>query len=181
MRISVLFVRSLIPLSWTFGNVSPWLQSQGWPLTCMLHCCVQWIPQIQLWCDTCWPLDGQHCSQAFFDSHTCTHTSIAATWTRDRVCHTVGTLTIWATPAVWSLKYSFSDETLNDSYRSIVDRHQDWKPVESDTDEINVAIRWRNVRQLSTENYDSIRIPSTVCHREFIWKSVHKPSKWSFS
>ena len=22
--------------------------------------CVQWIPQIHLWCDTCWPLDGHH-------------------------------------------------------------------------------------------------------------------------
>ena len=28
-------------------------------LTCILAC-VQWIPQIHLWCDTCRPLGGQH-------------------------------------------------------------------------------------------------------------------------
>ena len=26
--------------------------------------CAQWIPQIHLWCDTCWPLDDQHGSRA---------------------------------------------------------------------------------------------------------------------
>ena len=26
---------------------------------------VKWVPQIHLWCDTCWSLDSQHCSWAF--------------------------------------------------------------------------------------------------------------------
>ena len=26
--------------------------------------CVQWIPEIHLWCNTCWPLGGQHGSQS---------------------------------------------------------------------------------------------------------------------
>ena len=33
--------------------------------------CVHWIPHINLWCDTCWPLGGR----AVFDSHTCTFTA----------------------------------------------------------------------------------------------------------
>ena len=37
-------------------------KSQG-GLACMLSC-LRAIPQIHLWCDTCWPLDGQHGSQA---------------------------------------------------------------------------------------------------------------------
>ena len=28
--------------------------------------CMQWIPQIHLWCNTCWPLSGQHGSWFFF-------------------------------------------------------------------------------------------------------------------
>ena len=28
--------------------------------------CMQWIPQIHLWCNICWPLGGQHRSQAVF-------------------------------------------------------------------------------------------------------------------
>ena len=32
------------------------------PLTCFITC-KQWNPQIHLWCDTCWPLDGQHGGQ----------------------------------------------------------------------------------------------------------------------
>ena len=34
-------------------------------LVCFVTC-AQWSPEIHLWCDTCEPLDGQHCSQAFF-------------------------------------------------------------------------------------------------------------------
>ena len=30
------------------------------PLLVCFVACMQWIPQIHLWCDTCWPLDGQH-------------------------------------------------------------------------------------------------------------------------
>ena len=33
-------------------------------LACFIAC-VQWIPQINLWCNACWPPDGQHGSQAF--------------------------------------------------------------------------------------------------------------------
>ena len=36
--------------------------------------CIQWIPQIHLWCGTCWPIDGQHGSWAFLShifSHEC--------------------------------------------------------------------------------------------------------------
>ena len=32
-------------------------------LACFLAC-VQWIPEIHLWCDTCWPLGSQHGSQS---------------------------------------------------------------------------------------------------------------------
>ena len=34
-------------------------------LTCFVAC-VQWIPRIYLWCDTCWPLGSQHGSQDFW-------------------------------------------------------------------------------------------------------------------
>ena len=40
----------------------------------LLACFVTWvqtIPQIHLWCNTCWPLDGQHGNRAFFDPRTC--------------------------------------------------------------------------------------------------------------
>ena len=33
------------------------------PLLVCFLACVQWIPEIHLWCDTCWPLGGQHGSQ----------------------------------------------------------------------------------------------------------------------
>ena len=58
----VLFVGPLIPLFWTSGDICPGFQSQG-GLICMLSC-LRAIPQIHIWCDTCWPLDGQHGSQA---------------------------------------------------------------------------------------------------------------------
>ena len=32
-------------------------------LVCFIAC-MQWIPDIHLWCDTCWPLGGQHGSQS---------------------------------------------------------------------------------------------------------------------
>ena len=34
---------------------------------------MQRILQIHLWCDTCWPLDGQHGSGTFLDPLTCVH------------------------------------------------------------------------------------------------------------
>ena len=38
------------------ARVDPWL-------ACFVAC-MQWISQIHLWCNTCWPLDGQHGSQS---------------------------------------------------------------------------------------------------------------------
>ena len=35
--------------------------------------CVQWNPQIHLWCNTCWPLDDQRSSGAIFGRRTFTH------------------------------------------------------------------------------------------------------------
>ena len=39
------------------------------PLLVCFAACVHWIPEIHLWCDTCWPLDGQHDSWSY--SPTC--------------------------------------------------------------------------------------------------------------
>ena len=47
---SVLFVGPLILLFWTPGDICPGFQSQG-SLAC-LFACIQWIPQIHLWCVT---------------------------------------------------------------------------------------------------------------------------------
>ena len=35
------------------------------PSRACLAACIQWIPQIHLWCNNCRPLDGPHCSKAF--------------------------------------------------------------------------------------------------------------------
>ena len=49
----------------------PWISKSGWnPLLACFLVCVQWIPQIHLWWDTCWLHSGQHGSQVFFDQHT---------------------------------------------------------------------------------------------------------------
>ena len=44
-----------------FWRRLPWVSMSGWipSLLCFIAC-MQWIPQIYLWCDTCWPLGGQH-------------------------------------------------------------------------------------------------------------------------
>ena len=44
----------------------PWVSKPGWilSLACFLTCAQQ-IPQIHLWCDTCWLYRGQHGSWAF--------------------------------------------------------------------------------------------------------------------
>ena len=49
---------------------------------------VQRIPQIHLWCYTCWPLDGQHGSGAFL-THVLVHVQTSIGWA----------LTVWAIPA----------------------------------------------------------------------------------
>ena len=56
-------------LFWTFvldfkARVDLWI-------ACFLAC-VKWIPEINLRCDTCWPLDSQHGSRTVFDPRTCT-------------------------------------------------------------------------------------------------------------
>ena len=80
----------MIPLFWTFGNVSPGFQSQGGSLALAdlggardtqspsgsnyfhFHVVLRKIgvracsdPQIHLWCNTCRPLGNQHGSRAF--------------------------------------------------------------------------------------------------------------------
>ena len=59
LRISVLFVGPLIPC---FGLpvTSAWVSKSGWisSFACFItH--MQWISQIHLWCNTCWPVGGQ--------------------------------------------------------------------------------------------------------------------------
>ena len=51
----------------------PCVSKPGWIrlLVCFVTC-VKWISKIHLWCDTCWPLDGQHGDRALYDSRTCT-------------------------------------------------------------------------------------------------------------
>ena len=68
------------------GDVWPRFQSQAGSLTCFVVC-MQLIPQIQFWCDTCWPLDGQ-CGSWDFLIHILAHmyASIGRTWSQDRVC-----------------------------------------------------------------------------------------------
>ena len=60
-------------------DISPFLWGRWWllmtsalgfkatvePLFLSFLICVQWTPQIHLWCDTCYRLDGQHGGRAF--------------------------------------------------------------------------------------------------------------------
>ena len=59
----VLFVGLLIPLFWTSGDVSPGFKARVDPSFACSVACMQWIPEIHLWCNTCWCLGGQHGSQ----------------------------------------------------------------------------------------------------------------------
>ena len=64
-------------------------------LACFLTC-MQYIPQIHLWCDTCWPLVDQYCSPAFL-THILVHIqALVGPEPGDRVCATVCALTVWA-------------------------------------------------------------------------------------
>ena len=85
LRTSVLFVGPLIPLFWTSGDIAQ-ISKSGWIsyLCASLPC--QWIPQIHLWCDTCWPVLQL---KFFWSTYLYTHTSISGTQTWDRVCSTV--------------------------------------------------------------------------------------------
>ena len=43
-----------------------WVSTPKWiPLLVCFIAYVQWIPQIRLWCDTCWPLGGHHWTLIF--------------------------------------------------------------------------------------------------------------------
>ena len=65
-RISVFFVRLLVPLFWTSGNVFIWILISEWfpSLHFLLHFLQQQNLQIHLWCNTCWPIGGQYDSRA---------------------------------------------------------------------------------------------------------------------
>ena len=63
-RISVFFVRSLIPQFGTSGGVYPGGQSKGGFFTC-----VQLISQIHLCCDTCWPHDRHLSNRTFLSTY----------------------------------------------------------------------------------------------------------------
>ena len=59
----------MIPLFWTSGDIFFFLVMSfkvrvDYLLACFFTC-VQWIPQIPLRCNTCWPLDSQYCSRPF--------------------------------------------------------------------------------------------------------------------
>ena len=60
--------RSFLWIHWclNFWWHLPLGSNLGWipSLPCFIAC-VKWIPQIHLWCDTCWPLGGQHGGQSF--------------------------------------------------------------------------------------------------------------------
>ena len=59
------FLGPLIPLLWTFGDVSSGFQSQsGQPYSYLVEVICYTFPKIHLWYKTCQPLDGQHGSQA---------------------------------------------------------------------------------------------------------------------
>ena len=58
---------SLIPLFWTSGEISFEFQSQsGQRYLHLAQVYTIHIPKSHLWCDTCWPLDGQHGGQLLF-------------------------------------------------------------------------------------------------------------------
>ena len=74
-------------------------------LVCFLTC-AQWIPQIHLWCDTCWPLDSQYGSQSR-SLHACSRCRIPRfDW---ETAHTISRHTIHSatvTGFVWALLVS---------------------------------------------------------------------------
>ena len=66
----------------------PWVSKPGWiPLLACFIAYIQWISQIHLWCDTCWPLGSQPSSQAVSSTYLYLHTSIGRTWVQDQACH----------------------------------------------------------------------------------------------
>ena len=67
-RYQSFFVGPPIPLFWTSGYFCPGFLSQVVSLTCVLPPLYA-ILQIHVWCDTGWPLHGQHGSRAFFIIH----------------------------------------------------------------------------------------------------------------
>ena len=63
----------------TLGFKARVVLSLAWLIACM-----QWIPQIHLWCNTCWIFDGQHGSQAILSTnlHTCTQALVELEWAK---------------------------------------------------------------------------------------------------
>ena len=52
----------------------PWVSKPGWiHLPAYFVVFVQWIPQIHLWWNTCWPLGSLDSSWVYFDQCPCTH------------------------------------------------------------------------------------------------------------
>ena len=50
-----------------FWQCLPWVSNPRWiPFLVCFTTCVQWIPQIYFWCNTCRPLDDQHGNQSLF-------------------------------------------------------------------------------------------------------------------
>ena len=67
INILLLFVRGWWHPCLDFGNVYfGFMTRVDVKLACFITY-IQVIPQNHLWCDTCWPLDSQHCSWAFSD------------------------------------------------------------------------------------------------------------------
>ena len=64
--VDIIFVGLLIPWFGLWVTSALGFKARVDPLLACFLACMQWIPQIQLWCNTCWRLGGQHCSSAFF-------------------------------------------------------------------------------------------------------------------
>ena len=62
---------TLMPFFKCLEDISPFCEGHWHPKArvdlsfAFFVTCMQWIPQIHLWCDTCWPLGSQHGSLAF--------------------------------------------------------------------------------------------------------------------
>ena len=99
-----------------FGNVCPEFQSKGGSLCASLAVHNGFL-RFDIWCNTCWPLDGQLCSLASL-----IHILVQATGgtqTCDEMCGTVSALTIWAIPSVSDNKWTC---TLIDGHWNIVSK-----------------------------------------------------------
>ena len=85
------FSGPLMPLFWTSGEACHGLKTSKDPLLACFRACIQWIPQIYLWCDTGWPRWWQAWQLSLFDPHTCTFiaTTTSKIQAQNGVCDTV--------------------------------------------------------------------------------------------